>query len=604
MAGKNSTSRTNRRTALFLVLTCLPAILLAVVEASAQRPRIDLGDRFFKPQVYEQLRSGTFDAGLIWPQYAGVKLYRKQLAVVALERFIQVAADRGIPEKEITKAIFEGRLNPDFDDLELAWEALAEGQGSPSSSSGLINVALHNSMSQRWNSRFGSIADVGTVKTIVNGKEVSRTGNDLLLRLVRYEMVNNQVRDFPRELVLGDLTYDQMISTLQPKDPAKVEWLKQKIQNFSGVESAYSYFERFGVRVDYDGKVCCEDTRMRKDYHDLRAQLYARSSPPPAPPAAPEARKPALPDAAEKAPVTRPVPPASPKNATCDSLAAHPDDKGRMGPGVADEALAPDLAIERCTSAVKAAPRVARFHFQLGRAYWAAKRYDEALDALLKAEELNYAPAYFYLGQAFEKGLIEGQQADPETARQFYMIAASEGFAPAVRAYQGDSGAGAPVIDFSEFKQPALLQALYEGNLDALLKDRPKTISYIMGIYAFLHMSRDAFPPNEYDETCSPQADPEVRNQMNRIGKVEMLGLDPDATLLGSFADLSRKGYDSNFLAQLKVWETVATDGTDDFYLFVYDYGTCEGEAAQRVYATIKRFVMEHPVARTRSRNQ
>lgn len=261
--------------------------------------------------------------------------------------------------------------------------------------------------------------------------------------------------------------------------------------------------------------------------------------------------------------------PARKSNATCDDLAAHPEDKGRSGTGVADEKIAPVTAIEQCALAVQQSPNAARFHFQLGRAYWAAKQYDEALDAFLKAEEMGYAPAYFYLGQAYEQGLIAGEQADPAVARNLYMIAAAEGFGPAIRAYQGTMGSmAAGEIDFSEFKQPALLRAFYEENYDALNKERNKALFYAKGIIDFLNTDPQQF--EEPDLACIQIASVAVSKELARLTR-----------------NAARDGTE----------DTIQGQGMNDIYLFAYDYGTCEGAAVGQVYDTIERFVNPEALA-------
>src|SRR3546814_3119519 len=84
----------------------------------------------------------------------------------------------------------------------------------------------------------------------------------------------------------------------------------------------------------------------------------------------------------------------------CDDLAAHPDDPGRWAEGVYDDAIVPGPSIKACGDAVQAYPETARFHFQHGRALWAAKRHEEAVQAFLRAEGMDYGPAYAYLGDA------------------------------------------------------------------------------------------------------------------------------------------------------------------------------------------------------------
>src|SRR5262245_41094931 len=62
----------------------------------------------------------------------------------------------------------------------------------------------------------------------------------------------------------------------------------------------------------------------------------------------------------------------------CDTYAAHPDDVNRWAPGVADGAIVPGLAVQRCSAAVSKSNKTPRFHFQLGRALLANGHPDEA----------------------------------------------------------------------------------------------------------------------------------------------------------------------------------------------------------------------------------
>jgi len=275
------------------------------------------------------------------------------------------------------------------------------------------------------------------------------------------------------------------------------------------------------------------------------------------------------------------------KGATCDSLAAHPDDKGRVGTGVADEKLVAAAVIQKCTLALEQNPDEARFYFQLGRGYWKAQKYDDALDAFLKAEEMKYIPAYFYLGQAYEKGLIAGEKADTATAKNLYVIAASEEFTPAVRAYQSLVG-NEP--DFSEFKRPGLMKALYEGDLETFNKDRVDSIGYAVGIENFLTDSE------EYDATCTKIQDDATNKNLKVMLYVDIFGLTPDAVYWSDerlgFAMLP-KLLTYEFNNKLSRFKSLSEDGTNDFYLLAYDYGTCEGEIVKKVYSNLKRFVKE-----------
>ena len=74
----------------------------------------------------------------------------------------------------------------------------------------------------------------------------------------------------------------------------------------------------------------------------------------------------------------------------CDVLAAHPADPERLADGVADGALVPRLAVKACEAAVKQNPNELRFAYQLGRAYLAANRKDNAAEQFKRAADGNY----------------------------------------------------------------------------------------------------------------------------------------------------------------------------------------------------------------------
>jgi hypothetical protein len=78
----------------------------------------------------------------------------------------------------------------------------------------------------------------------------------------------------------------------------------------------------------------------------------------------------------------------------CDLLAAHPADPERLADGVADGALVPRLAVKACEAAAKQNPNELRFAYQLGRAYLAANRKDNAAEQFKRAADGNYAAAF------------------------------------------------------------------------------------------------------------------------------------------------------------------------------------------------------------------
>jgi tetratricopeptide (TPR) repeat protein len=109
----------------------------------------------------------------------------------------------------------------------------------------------------------------------------------------------------------------------------------------------------------------------------------------------------------------------------CNEYAAHPQDPNRLiKQGVEDENIAARAAIEACENAVYYSPDDATYIFQLGRAYLAARRMEEAAAQFDKAAELEYGPAFKYLGDR----IVE---QNPEQAKAYYEKARDLGFAPA-----------------------------------------------------------------------------------------------------------------------------------------------------------------------------
>src|SRR5262249_42564119 len=92
----------------------------------AVQVRLNNGDRFFPPDLYDALAKDWWrvPGATIRPEWAGRTVSRKEVAQLALQRLGERAAEQGIPENEVTKAMFEGRFNPYPDDLQLAFEGV------------------------------------------------------------------------------------------------------------------------------------------------------------------------------------------------------------------------------------------------------------------------------------------------------------------------------------------------------------------------------------------------------------------------------------------------------------------------------------------------
>lgn len=84
----------------------------------------------------------------------------------------------------------------------------------------------------------------------------------------------------------------------------------------------------------------------------------------------------------------------------CDVAAAdHLDPEGVGFARFANE-IEPEAAVRACTAAVEREPDNARFHYQLGRAYTALRRYDEARAEWDTAREMGHSRASYAIGNA------------------------------------------------------------------------------------------------------------------------------------------------------------------------------------------------------------
>jgi len=146
--------------------------------------------------------------------------------------------------------------------------------------------------------------------------------------------------------------------------------------------------------------------------------------------------------------VQQPVPSPPDPSAVqpCDELAAAPEDSDRNPAvkGVRLEEIRTGEALAACSEATKRFPDVSRFHYQLGRALFAAKDYPAALESYKRAYDLGNTRALYALGAMYDGGI--GVDKDPARARFYYEIAAEMKFAPAIVSLglQHERGLGVP----------------------------------------------------------------------------------------------------------------------------------------------------------------
>lgn len=114
----------------------------------------------------------------------------------------------------------------------------------------------------------------------------------------------------------------------------------------------------------------------------------------------------------------------------CDRLAAHPEDAGRQGPGIAFEQINAAAAIDRCGQAFARNPNNPHVAFTLGRAHERAGRFDEAARLYTRAANQGSALGQTVLASFYVDGL-GGLPKDESEAVRLYKQAADQGFAPA-----------------------------------------------------------------------------------------------------------------------------------------------------------------------------
>jgi hypothetical protein len=190
--------------------------------------------RLKDPSMYEVPRFFSDEVNRIWLDsrenqiplsgrflYKGRPLKATEVYDVALNAFLALAKSRGIAQTSITRALFEGGLNPHWEDLTMVYQALYKLASIGNGPTPLQAVDL------KWNQMFGSIADISHVRTIVDGQWMEVSGQDIGKRL-------------------------------------KQRWSStQSVESLLDRVSAYTYFDL------QDGAV--RVTGFQRDYHLLRA---------------------------------------------------------------------------------------------------------------------------------------------------------------------------------------------------------------------------------------------------------------------------------------------------------------------------------------------
>ncbi|MEW8326386.1 MAG: tetratricopeptide repeat protein [Candidatus Thiodiazotropha sp.] len=320
---------------------------------------------------------------------------------------------------------------------------------------------------------------------------------------------------------------------------------------------------------------------------------------------------------------------ASEKKHKCDEHAAHPDDPGRWASGVIEEELVPGPSVQFCTDAVSEFPGTARFHFQLGRALLNANQYDQAIEALAEAANLDYGPAYAYLADIYRFGLLG--EPDIDTALAYYDISIASGFTPAQDAKEsmlaGEDTANSSAVDnaaepvqqYEEvvYQQPAkplaysrsfdqegfamgsVLMLVYDGDFQSLKSNEFSVLLYFSHLHNYF--SKDY---NKMDEACSAFGDPTLSRDIfkrstassglfQQNGMVSTDGLKK----IFEFIVQTRDGGMGSVIDAGSSIQILQDSAKKDGVKLAQRYG-CESQVVKRIYGNIKSFVRnQEPIA-------
>ncbi|MCF6283594.1 MAG: hypothetical protein L3K26_00155 [Candidatus Hydrogenedentes bacterium] len=255
-------------------------------------------DKFFDTRVYIALEANGQISGELVGE-SGRSLSRQDICTLALKHLEQEAVNAGISNpKGITRALFEGKFNPDIKDLRLAYDGIEppKGQamlnhlnencpkfvehliksgtitgdivkkldknGNPLRderkrevivsatatevpSSGYLGAVHAEYRNDKWNEMFGSLKSLQNLETkvVIDGEVQTRTMNaqDIGLRAVmRLSTPERFAKNFGIRKD-ANLTYDAAMKQLSNNPVAKAA-LKDEIQQSLETQCAFTYF--------------------------------------------------------------------------------------------------------------------------------------------------------------------------------------------------------------------------------------------------------------------------------------------------------------------------------------------------------------------------
>lgn len=257
-----------------------------------------------------------------------------------------------------------------------------------------------------------------------------------------------------------------------------------------------------------------------------------------------------------------------------DEYAAHPRDPDRMAPGVEMDKIVPRLALKHCEQAVKEHPGTARFHYQLGRAYTASGRHEDAFRCYLKADAMGYRMAAFNLGNAYAEG--QGVAMDEGKAAQYFARAEQLGV-------DAKEMLARFVFTAEGYSNPEFFKAAYEGKLkDANPGRLAAYLTEFLSLFRNTDDCRSVVSAYAYSKIAE-------HGQMDVLG--QMLGGMANSRnrhTPGDFAGAAKAGYETGREFRLNLAMQVDKARTDA-QLF-YDRHGCDSPVARRFFKNIETY--------------
>jgi hypothetical protein len=255
------------------VLATVVALHFTRASAIAQSSFAYLPDPVLPTQLYDwrSYYTASLDGAQIDASLAGRQMNRRDIEIFVSLRLFTRARSAGFTESTINQAIFSGAFAPYLDDLGMMIAGM-----EPATPTVERSEFWHVG---EWRRRFGALIDMPSVNTIVNGREITRTGRDLVLRVARREAFRPPVLS---RFANHDefLAYSDVIAELGD-DSASIRQLDHALAQTSQWLTPYAYFSledrsgrpsRSGNAPPYGGRY--GPSHLTGDYNALRQRAF------------------------------------------------------------------------------------------------------------------------------------------------------------------------------------------------------------------------------------------------------------------------------------------------------------------------------------------